>query len=234
MSYQQNFNDFNNFLQKATEAVTCGASCQREKTTNELKQKYFDAEVNAATAPQQVETSLKNYLEYSQGDSAYNDHVDNDLKKKAEIIATTFNNNFEKEVESLRLLIGSYNGILLNYNHLVEYYASFYKQNIRLANKVKITLSDVQTNDRKTFYEDQNIERLKLFYKIIVFVYILCILVFVGCMILVPTSFTRKIQYISVLALIVYPFICYPILKFIIGLYHKIIAFLPKDVYKTL
>ena len=234
MSYQQKFNDFNNFLQKATEAVTCGASCQKEKTANELKQKFFDSQVNLVTAPQQVDTSLKNYLEYSQGNNSYNDYVEADLKTKADVIAKTFNDNFQKEVENLKLLIGSYNGILLNFNHIVEYYASFYKQNIKLSNKVKITLSDVQTNDRKTFYEDQNIDRLKLFYNIILFVYILIILFFVGCMVLVPTSFSRKIQYISVIGLIIYPFVCYPILKFIIFIYHKIVEFLPKNVYKTL
>jgi hypothetical protein len=234
MSYQQNFNDLNNYLQKATEAVTCGASCQREKTKNELKQKFFDSEVNLVTAPQQVVTSLKNYLEYSQGNTSYNDYLDNDLKNKADVIAKTFNDNFQKEVENVSLLIGSYNGILLNFNHLVEYYASFYKQNIKLSNKVKITLSDVQTNDRKTFYEDQNIDRLKLFYKIILGVYILIIIIFIGCMILVPTNYSRKIQYISLLGLFIYPFVCYPILKFIIFIYNKIVEFLPKNVYKTL
>ena len=51
----------NELLEKSSEAIMCGPSCQKLKVSEELKQKYLDAETNMQTAPIKLEQSKKNY-----------------------------------------------------------------------------------------------------------------------------------------------------------------------------
>jgi hypothetical protein len=41
----------NNLLEQASNATLCGPTCQKIRVSQELKQKYLDAETNMQTAP---------------------------------------------------------------------------------------------------------------------------------------------------------------------------------------
>lgn len=41
----------NELLEKSSQAMLCGPTCQKLRVTDELKQKYLDAETNMQTAP---------------------------------------------------------------------------------------------------------------------------------------------------------------------------------------
>ena len=57
----------NELLEKSAEAMMCGPTCQKLKITEELKQKYLDAQTNIQTAPTKLEQTKKNYYIYSEG-----------------------------------------------------------------------------------------------------------------------------------------------------------------------
>ena len=71
-----NINDFNNFLTKANETISCGPSCMEKQQSQQLEQNYLDAETNVASAPQQLFTAKKEYITYTQGESGYNEYID--------------------------------------------------------------------------------------------------------------------------------------------------------------
>ena len=50
---------FNSFLQKATDAVTCNSECQRNRTIDKLKQKFINAQTNVASASNQFQVAQK-------------------------------------------------------------------------------------------------------------------------------------------------------------------------------
>jgi len=234
MSNNIDMSKFNDFLDNANNTLSCDSKCQEKRKKHDLKQQYLDAKTNLLTAPNQVETSYKNYLIYTQGDNAYNEYMDNELQQKAQIIATTFTNNFKDSINNVKTIFDTYSGLLLNFSHVVELHSNLVKENNKLTLEVKNKSSDVLTNDRKTFYEDQSIDSLSFYYIIFLIVYIIILLGFAVSIFLVPSATPRKSLLIILVFLIIYPFICTRLFLFLLGIYHRIISVLPTDVYKKI
>lgn len=234
----------NEFISKATDILSCDSKCQEEKKRVELKGKYLESKTNLLTAPTQVESTFKNYMTFAKGETAYNEYLEQQLEAKAETIAETFKSNFYEEIEKAKTLLETYNGLLLNFVHVAEYYDSLKKENIKLNLEVKDTTSDLLTNDRKTFYEDQKIDNLYFYYKILLFVYFLVcgsfiIWSLVGMfrrMGVKGEPMSKKIMFplIGLILFGLYPYFTTTIFYYIFKLYELIISILPKNVYTTI
>ena len=68
---QLNQDKINQLLEQSAEALACGPTCQKLKISEELKQKYLDAETNMQTAPIQLEETKKNYYIYPFQDTVW-------------------------------------------------------------------------------------------------------------------------------------------------------------------
>jgi hypothetical protein len=231
MTNNIDINKFNQFLDNANKVLSCDSNCQEEKKRDELKKKYLEAKTNLLTAPIEVETSYKNYLTYSKGDSAYNEYRENELQRKAEMIISTFKSNFNDGIQKAKDLYDTYNGLLLNFAHVVELYIKLLKENDELKIELKNKTSDVLTNDRKTYYEDQRIDNLDFYHKIIIIIYIIFIIGFAVSIFVFPSTTSRGKLLGILLFFIIYPFICVRIFKFFYYIKDTIIGIFPKDVY---
>jgi hypothetical protein len=235
---------FNDFIDKASEILTCDSKCQEEKKRVELEQKYLESKTNLLTAPSLVETSYKNYLTFAEGENAYNEYRERELESKAKTIVEAFKNNFQEEVAKAKTLLKTYTGLLLNYTHVVEFFGTLKKENALLNLEVKNTTSDLLTNDRKTYYEDQKIDNLYFYYKILLFIYlIVCgsflIWTSVGMFRRMGAKGEPMSKRIMVPLFILFLFVMYPyfitsIFSHIFRLYDFIVSLLPKNVYKTI
>ena len=105
-------------------------------------------------------------------------------------------------------------------------------ENTELEKELKDTVSDILTNDRKTFYEDQGIENLNYYYSFIRTIYIIVAIGFSISLFFVANqfSFFKKIGIILLLSL--YPFISTRLLSWIIQLYYVVVNALPKNMYR--
>jgi hypothetical protein len=224
-------NKFNDFLDNANQVLSCDSECQEQKKKDELKKKYLEAKTNLITAPNQVETSYKNYLIYTKGDSAYNEYRDDELQQKAEMIITTFKTTFNDGIEKIKDSYDTYSGLLLNFSHIVELYTKLVKENAFLTLQVKNKTSDVLTNDRKTYYEDQSIDNLVFYYYIIMIIYIICLIVFAVSIFVFPSASSKGSLFGILVFFIIYPFICVRIFKFLYNIKDIIMGIFPKDVY---
>jgi len=231
MTNNIDINKFNDFLDNANQILSCDSKCQEQKKKNDLKKKYLEAKTNLLTAPVQVETSYKNYLTYTKGDSAYNEYRDDELQQKAEMVITTFQSNFNDGIQKAKDSYDTYSGLLLNFAHIVELYTKLVKENAFLTLQVKNKTSDVLTNDRKTYYEDQSIDNLVFYHKIILFFYVIFIIVFAVSIFVFPSTSTRGTLLGTLAFFIIYPFICVRIFKFLYYIKDTIMGVLPKDVY---
>jgi hypothetical protein len=227
-------NSINSFIDKATKALGCDSNCQRQKTINELKQKYLAAKTNLITAPSQVETSYKNYLVYLEGEPAYLEYKESELHAKAEQITSTIQKDITNIINNETRNVNTYNGLLINLNNIYEYYQGYLKENIELENKLKTMKSDIVTNDRKTYYEEQGIESLKKYYIIIFIVYAIVVVSFIVCCFVMSSNLSIKIKVVILVLLIIYPFISSWLLTQMIHLYNKTTELLPKNVYKNI
>lgn len=224
---------FNDFINKASELLSCDETCQRTKNELLLKEKFLKAKVNYITAPNKVETSYKNYLTYSKGEEAYSEYNIKMLSEKARTLARTFASEFQEQVQKAKSLISTYDGLFVNFVHVVEYYNDLVQKNNIMSLSLKNKSSDIITNDRKTFYEDQKIDSLYFYYRIILFIYVVVLISYAVSIIFKPADIGRKKQSIILVLFIIYPFVATRLFLYIGDLYEKFKNILPKNVYKS-
>lgn len=226
---------FNSLIDQAAEAITCDANCQKQKKTEQLKQKYINAQSNLARGPEQLETARKNYVVYNKGEPAYNHLVEMELTKKATMIATFFENSFNEESKNVLYDVKTYSGLLSNLKNVFELYLKYKQENVKLTKKLKEETNDILTNERKTYYQDQGIDNLKFYYYyFLLIVYIICVILFGVFNFIYPSQMSGKIRAVILIILLILPFISTWILGKIVMMIYSIYGLLPTNVHKTL
>lgn len=224
----------NELLNLSTEAITCGPECQKKKISDELKQKYLDAETNLETAPIKLEETKKNYYIYTEGRPYYDNMKEEELKLKAKQIAELLTNNFKDELTNSRTMNSYLNNALINSSHTEDLLNDYSNKIEELKNKLKSSHGTILTNDRKTYYETNAIDRLKLWHKLFWYIYYFLVLVISIAFFLSPNELTiiKKIGLIFIL--LVYPYIVIYIIALFYSLWNKIYYRIPKNVYNNL
>lgn len=226
---------FNSLMTQASQTMSCDSECQRKKTAEELKQKYSNAQTNLATAPDLVTSSLKNYMIFTSGTPAYNHHLDKTLEAKATQIAQEFKTKFKEDSEKMLSGIKTYEGLLINLNNVADLYTKYKAENLKLIKQLKDDTSDVLTNERKTYYQDQGIDTLKFFYSyFLITIYAICVIGFGVSSFVFPSKFDFTIRVGILVGLIVLPFICTWILALIVKSLHTIYSVLPKNTHLSM
>lgn len=233
MTNNFDLNKFNDLISKATDAILCNSECQKQRQSEILKQNYLNAKTNLATAPQQETTAEKNYIIFTQGKAAYNDLLDKKLLEKANIITEKFKENFNQDVNKINSQIESYNGLLINFTNIIELYLQYKEENIELVKKFKYDSNDILTNERKSFYEEQNVENLNFFYfYFLIIIYIILIICFQIFYFFYPTNLNLKFKILISVFFIILPFISTWLLELVLHFLQIIYDILPKNVYK--
>jgi hypothetical protein len=224
---------FNQFIQQASESIMCNSECRKEKEAEKLKQNYLNAQINSDSASNQVQVAQKNYVTFTEGEYAYNELHENQLQEKAEVIVDNFNETFNNETTKIKNQIIAYNGLFLNYTNIFDLLTKYKKENKLLYNELKEDTNDVLTNERKTFYEDQQIDKLKFFYfYFLLTIYLICIICFGYFSLFFPSTLNLKNKVFVFVCLIALPFFSSWILGKIIFFAHEIYELIPKNVYK--
>jgi hypothetical protein len=223
---------FNSFIQKASDTIMCNSECQKQKETDKLKQAYLQSQETLASAPSRLQTAQRNYVVYTQGQTAYDELHDKELEGKATLITDAFKENFDKEVIKIQSQISSYNGLLINYKNVLELLIKYKKENDELFKDLKNETNDVLTNERKSYYEDQNIGTLKFYYfYFLLTIYVICVICFVVFSLIYPSQSSWTLRLCIFIAFLALPFISTWILGMIIYLVYEGYKFLPKNVY---
>jgi hypothetical protein len=224
----------NNLLEQASNATLCGPTCQKIRVSQELKQKYLDAETNMQTAPINLEQSRKNYYVFTEGQTEYENMNEKELVTKATTISELIEQNFNNEVTNANTMNILLNTALTNSEHTIKLFEDYLEKNKTLKLKIKDKHGDILTNDRKTYYETEALDNLKSWYKFFLIMYF--ILIIILCLSLVFASHNLTIMkciIISVLT-IFYPLYINHFVKWIYSLWISFVNRLPKNVYNDL
>lgn len=233
MEKQFDINKFNSFLDLATKTISCGPDCQKKQTEDDLKKKYIASEENLVLAKPTYEFAKKNYYIYTSGENAYNEMVENELIQESKIQKNEFQNIINKETNKIKTQIGSYNGLYINTQNIIELYHKYKKDNLMLLKEIKEGTNDILTNDRKTYYEDQNNDSLNFYYYYILLVlYIVIVICYIIFSFIYPSSLSNKFKIFSIILFIILPFISTWVLGTIIYIIYYLFDLLPKNVYK--
>ena len=197
----------NALLAQSTDALTCGPDCQKFRTSEELEQNYLNSQTNMLTAPIELEDARKKYYTFTKGESAYNTMLEDDLKKKADIIGKEITAKFVEEVKKATVLNTYYNTDLINSRNTSELYDDYSNKNKHFETIIRNIHGDILTSDRKSYYETQSYEKSDGWYTVLTYIYYILVFVFLLGMIFSPNQL-KLIQKIGILLiLIAYPFI---------------------------
>lgn len=227
-------NKINDLLEKSASAIACGPSCQKEKKIGDLKQKYLDAQVNLQNAPALLEQAKKNYYVYTEGEPAYASKSEAELKTEAATIAKTATDIFTLSVKNALTLNDGYNIALVNSEHTENYLHTLEKDNSDLKKRLGNKYSDVLTNNRKTYYEQNGITDLQYWYNFWWYIYYLLVFVFILAIFLANSTMTRLTILIVTILLVFYPYYIHPIVLKVWSTIKAVNKLWPKNVYNDL
>ena len=216
----------NNLVQSSNDSLTCGPICQKERRTDDLKQIYLDAQTNEQTAPYKYETARKNYFVYKDGENSYNKMRFKELEDKAERIIGEMEKKFKKQIKSVSLMNSYLESELINSENTNELLKDYKIKDELLEEDYHKKINDVITNDRKSYYENQEIERVKLWNTILSWIYFICLIV-LSLEILFSDKLKIPIKIIILVIFYLYPFIIF----WIVGLLYKVYQNIVKSYY---
>jgi hypothetical protein len=231
---EYNLDNFNSLIEQASQAISCGPECQNEKKINELREIYEKSQFNKINADDIERNAAKNYITYAQGETAYQEYITNILTKKANEIIKNLKEYFTVNIAELEEKLANYDNLHANYSNIEELHKKYNDENGELFTDLKNTSSDVITNNRKTYYEDQSIDTLNSIYYVLFFVYIIGVIVFAISLFLYPTNSPIGKNILILVLMIIYPFVSLFLFQNLYKLYNFLVSFLPKNVYKTL
>jgi hypothetical protein len=227
-------NQINDMLNQTLNAITVSPEEQRKQTLDNLQQKYLDAKTKLQTAPLELEASKKNYYVYKNGENSYNAMQQNELEQKANLITQLIADKFNEETNNAHIMNSYYNTEIINSANTIELYNEYLKKNEDLEKSIKELRGDVITNDRKTYYESEAIDNVKLWHKFLFAVYYILVAAFIITVIMSTGEYSRIKQLVVTVILVAYPFIIDPVVKWIYTLYLSLTNNAPSNVYMKL
>lgn len=224
----------NSLLETSAQSIMCGPDCQKDKTSNELKQQYLDAQTNKITAPIKLEESRKNYYVYTKGENYYNNMLEEELKNKAEKLSELISDSFNEEVANAKTMNQYYNTSLINSSYTKELLEEYSEKNSDLKLKLRDNQGDILTNDRKTYYESTALDRLKLWYTFWWYIYYIFVIIFLLAIFLSPSNLSIIVKLIILILLVFYPYYIDYLSNMIFTNLKNVYNSLPKSVYNNL
>jgi len=232
MTNNFNIGKFNSFIQAASQQISCGSECQKQKKAEELKNKYLNAEANLSLAEPQYQISKKEYYSYVNGENSYNQMLEEEESSRADKITEKINDKTTTTINNINSLLQTYDGLLINFRNVLDLFRQYKKENRFLEQKLKDESNDVLMNNRKTYYEDQNISSLNsIYYYILLIIYIIVVICFIVFSLIYPSPISLKLKLLLLVVFIALPFISTFILGKIIEFIYWIFNLLPKNVY---
>jgi hypothetical protein len=157
-----------------------------------------------------------------------------EYQQKAELITDEYTEIFNKEKKNISSNLIAYSSTYNSVQNLIELYLKLEKENRELKKNLKSNSSSILTNERKSYYEDEGLDLLKLYYKILIGIYVLTIFAYLIGIIGFKSDldYTKKIVFFIIL--IILPFISSYALAYIIDVIYTVYYNLPKNVHLNL
>lgn len=234
MNDDQNQEILTNFLKQTADIITCGPECKSTKQTNEALAKYQKAQMALFNGPIELEKTSNTYYTLSEGQDYADKFSEEKLKDIANKIGDTYLEVFDEIVQNSSSLSDLYESNLINYRNSQTLSYQYTTQTDELKQRLSDTQNTASTSDRKTYYENQEIEGLVTWYRWYYYIYIIIVITFLISMFVVKSETPFRKQVYIFIAMIIWFFFGYKIIMSGINLVQKIIGYIPKNVYLTL
>jgi len=225
-------NKLNSLLKMLDNQIKCGPVCQKNQRDENLKRMYDNAVTNYAEAPFKVKNAEKKYYETTKGSAFYDDMLKDRYSNEIKNKSIQLIKEHKDKVDEIKLSISNYETQVIYSSKIEKLLKKVIIENDYLRENVDKYKASVQTNDRKTFYEDQQIQNLDKWKNIIFKIFwILFILLVINVFVIKQKYFDYTI-WIKLVLLLIFPFYLFPLIyHFLIKIKNKMYL---KDVYTDL
>ena len=164
-------NMLNTVIQQANKQTNCGPDCLREKKIEDLKGKYNQAKNNLQNGPENLAEARKNYFTYAFGNKYFNDFNEKEFTRKSNLIVKKLKEEHANNIKEIDDLLNNYNGLYISKQNTDDLINKYQTENQELENQSDDFIKKSETNDRRVFYENQEISKLKKYKYILSVIY---------------------------------------------------------------
>lgn len=231
---KKDMDTLNTLLETSMNTLLYSPSQQRERVERELEQKYIDAQMSLETAPIVLEDTKRNYYVFKEGENYYNEMLETELTNKANELTKLIKSNFRGQIRNAKILYNYYENDIINSNNSKELYNKYKKENKYLEKQITDEYGDILTNNRKTYYSNEALDRLKLWYRFMWYIYYILVIVLTLGFLLVDSNLNKISKILIIVIMLVYPYIIVPILRWFYKQFKLLYNNLPKNVYNNI
>ena len=220
-----------NALQKTIDEieVSCskGTECYFQKQSTKLETIMREKEINKDTAPEQFFKARENYYTFTEGNNGFIKKEEDRLSLIADEMIGTLTTTHQDTVNNINITIDKYNYAVKYQDKLISEIKILIKDDAKLSKSIANEIAELKTADRKIYYENNEIETLELWVKVLTVLYWLIFAIFAG-LFLLRSLWKDKKYIVTLVVLILWPFISNWIINNVIKFSYYL---LPKNVY---
>jgi hypothetical protein len=174
----------NDLIEMASQYVDCNEECQKNKTSQELYQKYADTQNAVKNASTNLEKYKKKYYIYTYGDEYYDNLRKKELSENASTIINELSTEFKAQIDNAYAMNKLFVATVDTSGNCINQYPIFQEY---INNQLYSKMTQIGIDNREVYYTDMSIDRLKLWGKFLLFVYYFCVLMFM--ILCIPRTF---------------------------------------------
>lgn len=130
--------------------------------------------------------------------------------------------------------LNEYQNNLTNFENLKDTYTLYNNENTDLMSKMDSNDSNIITNYRKTYYEQQGISNLDFYYDVLFYIYTFVFFAIIISLFTSQSYFSVTTNLIILAILILYPYFSTIIFYYIMELFSQVNNLVPTDIYSKL
>ena len=220
----------NKLIKKTNEQTTCGPDCLKEKKITELKSKYDNEKTDISKGPENLAEARKNYFVYAFGDKYNNNFNEKLYTKEAGVKVTEMKKQHANNIKEISNVLNDYESAYVYKSNMGDLSQKYEEENKTLKGEIDDNMKEVTTNDRKVFYENQQIENIKYYKYLIKIVYWVTLVLYT--IVFIYDGFYKRVKMDMMLILLyIYPYVIDRIVGKIIYLIGILQQYIPKNVY---
>ena len=219
-------------VQNANDFIMKGPNYASIKNQDDMRIKYQTAQMNTIANADQLQTAARNYYTVTEGGQKANDMQKKQLDTASDKIIGSYAREFADTANQATILNQTLSANINNYIYAQTYYDKLVDENKKLLVEVGRLENDSNTNNRKSYYEDQEIASLEWWYWWILVVYVILVISFGAAIFMSPSDYSLKYKFLILALLVAYIFVAKYIMIWFIGtVLYVYNSLLPTNVY---
>ena len=220
----------NELIKQSNEQTACGPDCQREKKISDLKSKYESTKNNLSQGPENLAEARKNYFVYAFGDKYNNDYNEKLYTKQASDKVNAMKKQHKEDVNEISSLIDDYESAYVYQGNMGDLSQKYEDENKGLKKEIDDNEKEKATNDRKVYYENQQIENIEYYKSLIKIVYWVTLILYT--FVFLYDGFYKDLKMDAILILLyTYPYVIDKIVSKLFFVISYLKQYIPKNVY---